>query len=1013
MKISLRKNWLMLFAMLLLFNHSLSAQVLESRMENGTANSNTLPIHGLYNYSYSQMLYFSNELNPSVLGSSSLITKVRFYHVSGMGPENKQWTIFMGNTTQTTFNTSTSWIPSSEMTQTFSGDVSPFVTGAGWFEINLTTPFVYNGTGNIVLGVLENGDGYTTSTFRSHGATVTNRSIYYSTDSRANMPNPATPPSATSRLNVSAQAVFIHSPNSACNGTPTHGATQISSTSICEGKNVVLSYNQSLFQSGFQYVWQKQDGANWTDLATTTSPTYTTTNLTESGVFRVKVICTASSEFDIADEVALTVNPTPSLTVNFSNVSLCDGESIGLIADGAATYAWSPSVGLNTTNLPFVNASITNNTNYKVVGTSANGCKDSTQVNLSLISTMTLPYTLNPTENCTSGTPVSIQATTPTNTILTNNANWEFQFLNSDNTVLQDWSTSNTYTFTPPTDSIYNYGFKARSSQCATTNSLKTSLAITIGFNADAAITNYDCINLGGSIALSNVIGQQELRQIFTNNLITTSPEVVISGSALYANDRLVLTPSATSKNGTAIVTASTSKDFEVNFLMTADQVINTYNTGGADGISYSFGNDVNGYGDLKHNGSGSKLRISFDAADNGSNARGIYIIYGRSSMSTAPTPTEGTTVAHTSNISWKNQSDVPVNINVKNGRLTLTLNGVVIFNQVALPAAYNTENTSSWKHSFAAQTGGDAMRQAISNLTISTENLFYGINQDPTNAPTTWQSSKIFNDLEPGIYNVWMAKSETGCNKMIHEIEILNDNPIINLGRDTVICQGASILLDAGYPDGNYLWSGSGNTMRTLEVTSPGSYMVHVTNPNTHCSGSGIIQIGMLANPTATAILPQVSFENGFFTLTGVSNTTSVDWNFGDGHSVLDGPASISHVFDAKGTFTVTATLKNDCNTFQLSQNITIDKMLAIDEVSEIEGLSVFPNPTQGRVTVTLENADESTINLTDMHGKMMLSNHVFNSETTLNLEKYETGVYFLQVTNNNRTHTLKIMVR
>ena len=54
--------------------------------------------------------------------------------------------------------------------------------------------------------------------------------------------------------------------------------------------------------------------------------------------------------------------------------TLCAGESVELSASGAATYAWSPSAGLSSTNKPIVVARPNNTTNYMVVGTDDVGC---------------------------------------------------------------------------------------------------------------------------------------------------------------------------------------------------------------------------------------------------------------------------------------------------------------------------------------------------------------------------------------------------------------------------------------------------------------------------------------------------------------------------------------------------------------------------------------------------------------------------------------------------------------
>lgn len=62
-----------------------------------------------------------------------------------------------------------------------------------------------------------------------------------------------------------------------------------------------------------------------------------------------------------------------------------------------------------------------------------------------------------------------------------------------------------------------------------------------------------------------------------------------------------------------------------------------------------------------------------------------------------------------------------------------------------------------------------------------------------------------------------------------------------VNLGNDTLICNGSTILLDAGVYQ-NYLWNDN-STGSTLSVSSSGFYYVEVTDSNT-CNSTDSIQI-------------------------------------------------------------------------------------------------------------------------------------------------------------------------
>lgn len=84
-----------------------------------------------------------------------------------------------------------------------------------------------------------------------------------------------------------------------------------------------------------------------------------------------------------------------------------------------------------------------------------------------------------------------------------------------------------------------------------------------------------------------------------------------------------------------------------------------------------------------------------------------------------------------------------------------------------------------------------------------------------------------------------------------------------INLGPDTVLCQGNSLILDAGTGFIGYSWS-TGGTGQFLTVTGPGTYIV--TGANGICTESDTIVVSMiivpgLNLPPSASMCPDTSF--------------------------------------------------------------------------------------------------------------------------------------------------------
>jgi len=997
-----------------------SAQETTVQVGTATLTTNNAPIHGNWNFSYSQSIYTAANITASGGYANGYITKVRYYYSSGTTTSSTNWTIYLGHTALTNFATNTSWVSSTGLTNCFSGTVT-YPAAGNWIDITLATPFQWNGVDNIIIGVDENQGGFGGSIFFRYTNTGTdNRTIFYNSD--PTNPDPVSPPSATSRGTWAPNIQFAFVP--ACSGAPAHATTTVNDAQICPAQTVNLGMSGALVQNGMSYQWQQNDGSGWVAMAGTAMTNTATNPVTMD--YRVIQACANSGLTDTATSVTVTMNTNPVVTINHTDIALCDSEPANLEATGADTYLWSPTTLLTpSATSATVNVIPAATTTYTVVGTiTATGCTGTATALITPVPLTRSTATFSPSENCTFGTPITLSITDVPAEI-TSGGTWEYRFMDADGaTVVQDWSASADYTFTPSADGIYDIFYQMRSTSCINYNVDSIKKTIIVGFGADSVdITGFNC-NSDGILEMMDTYGQVAIDTIYTNPLsdLATMTDFALANNASVTAGRLVLTPSATGQVGYATLTVpgfeiGANNAMRVSFNMTADTPINTFQTGGADGLCYSFGNDATPTGNgTGHNGKGTKLRLSFDAASNGTengNAPGIYLVYGWTATN-AFGPGSAQTLAYSPNTAlWKIQTDVPVVLDItSDGKATVTVGGQVVFANIQLPPAYMTADVSEWKHLFSASTGGDAMRQAVSNLNIEAGSLLYGITSGGSSiAPSSWQSEKVFEDLLPGNYDLWISRDETGaCLKNIGTYEILNLNPIVDLGNDTTLCEGEMITLNAGNPGATYVWSGNNVYVQTLEVTEAGSYVVNVTD-SVGCLAIGTINVDYNEAPSATGIYAQGTFPMMSFSVLGAQNATTYDWNFGDGNSVQNGPASVSHMYDEDGTFTVTVTLTNDCGTETETTSITIIDYTGVGE-NTIEGLEVYPNPSRTTVNISIPNAEMSEYRVFSISGAEVVGSTAFNSNTKVDVSAWESGVYFLTVTNGGITTTQKVVV-
>jgi hypothetical protein len=121
------------------------------------------------------------------------------------------------------------------------------------------------------------------------------------------------------------------------------------------------------------------------------------------------------------------------------------------------------------------------------------------------------------------------------------------------------------------------------------------------------------------------------------------------------------------------------------------------------------------------------------------------------------------------------------------------------------------------------------------------------------------------------GTYYVTVTSADNCVSSDTIQITI-NSLPVVNLGPDSSQCFG-TILLDAGNPGMNYLWSDSSTTQTLLADTSS-AYYVFVTDPSTGCVSGDTVNInindctGMSSAQTSGSVVIYPNPGDGLFSI-------------------------------------------------------------------------------------------------------------------------------------------------
>ncbi len=165
---------------------------------------------------------------------------------------------------------------------------------------------------------------------------------------------------------------------------------------------------------------------------------------------------------------------------------------------------------------------------------------------------------------------------------------------------------------------------------------------------------------------------------------------------------------------------------------------------------------------------------------------------------------------------------------------------------------------------------------------TVGIDSVFWDFG-DPLSAENTSQDfypKHLY--LLPGLYDVNIVIWRNGVDYDKHRIIQINPLPEVELGADTLICSGDSLLLDAYNLNCSYSWNNS-SIDSVIWINEAGFYSVEVVNNYTFCFNSDSIIISTSPIPefnigtdtgfcSYDSVLVSVEYENAHFL-----------WNTGD----------------------------------------------------------------------------------------------------------------------------------
>ncbi len=154
-----------------------------------------------------------------------------------------------------------------------------------------------------------------------------------------------------------------------------------------------------------------------------------------------------------------------------------------------------------------------------------------------------------------------------------------------------------------------------------------------------------------------------------------------------------------------------------------------------------------------------------------------------------------------------------------------------------------------------------------------------------------------------------------TGCKKYIDSLDVLvaESSPVISLGKDTVLCAGATLTLHAPAGYTQYQWQDLSN-QPSYTVTKPGTYAVKIFDACGQFSSDTIIIAGAIVPPLFVGNDTSVCVKDTL-TLTAGSGFNSYSWK---GNGLLaDTGRAVSYVSLNSSTLSLKAITVDGCPAF------------------------------------------------------------------------------------------------
>ncbi len=268
---------------------------------------------------------------------------------------------------------------------------------------------------------------------------------------------------------------------------------------------------------------------------------------------------------------------------------------------------------------------------------------------------------------------------------------------------------------------------------------------------------------------------------------------------------------------------------------------------------------------------------------------------------------------------------------------------------------------------------------------------------------------------VQPG-YNIvtYTYVDANGCTGTDMDTSMVYDMPMPDLGTDTAICAGDSIMLDANASGTGFLWS-TGDTIPQIFAAPMMNTTYSVMVTNGACQAEDSVRLSV-SEPMVDLGPDSTICHNLSITLDAGAGYDAYIWSTGETSQSI----TIDSLSTGLGTHMITVIITDslgctDTDTIM----VTIEDCTGIHEFSSSGRINIYPNPSEGIVNLEIQGVTDSRIELCiySFSGKKIVCEQIERNFKngyfkTFDLSTQPRGVYLIRLTGDHIQKTERIII-